>query len=143
MTSHSDLQALSPATARKVTVGPAAADPARFHVIIDVLCCPQMRVSETSLHRLLFDLPGLIGMRVLAGPFVVAGVDANPGFTGFVIIDFSHIAIHSFNRHDSVMIDIFSCVAFDVTVACHHVAEALAIPAALARPKVVSWGGIE
>jgi S-adenosylmethionine/arginine decarboxylase-like enzyme len=52
-------------------------------------------------------------MKILAGPLVVEGSPANPGYTGFVIVDKSHIAIHTFDTGNKASIDIFSCERFD------------------------------
>jgi S-adenosylmethionine decarboxylase len=52
-------------------------------------------------------------MHILAGPLIVEGVPENPGWTGFVIIDKSHISIHTFNNGNRISVDLFSCKIFD------------------------------
>lgn len=66
-----------------------------------------------AIESILRELPGKIGMKILEGPVVVQGVPENPGWTGFVIIDKSHIAIHTFDDGNKVSIDVFSCKQFD------------------------------
>ena len=70
-------------------------------------------VGRDTVERILRDLPSLIGMSILSGPHVVEGVPENPGWTGFVIIDKSHISVHTFTETDTVSIDLYSCKPFD------------------------------
>jgi len=51
-------------------------------------------------------------MQILEGPIIVEGLPGNPGWTGFVIIDKSHIAIHTFREGNKVSVDVFSCKSF-------------------------------
>jgi S-adenosylmethionine decarboxylase len=51
----------------------------------------------------------MIDMKILKGPIVVAGLPGNPGWTGFVIIEKSHISIHTFKDGNKVSLDVFSC----------------------------------
>lgn len=55
----------------------------------------------------------MIGMKILEGPIVVEGLPGNPGWTGFVVIDKSHIAIHTFSEGNKVSVDVFSCKPFE------------------------------
>ena len=82
-----------------------------LHLMLDGI----MRVPVTSenVDTILRELPDRIGMKILAGPIVVAGHDCNPGWTGFVVIDKSHIAIHTFTEGSRISIDVYSCQPFD------------------------------
>lgn len=81
------------------------------HLIIDGVF--KERLDGKAVEKILRELPGKIGMHILEGPVVVEGVPSNPGWTGFVIIDMSHIAIHTFDDSNKVSIDVFSCKHFD------------------------------
>jgi S-adenosylmethionine decarboxylase len=70
-------------------------------------------VTRETVDAILHELPSRIGMKILAGPIVVAGHDCNPGWTGFVVIDKSHIAIHTFTEGSRISIDVYSCQPFD------------------------------
>ena len=70
-------------------------------------------VDRDTVERILMELPSLIGMSILSGPYVVEGVPENPGWTGFVIIDKSHISVHTFTETNTVSIDVYSCKSFD------------------------------
>jgi len=71
-------------------------------------------VTGELMDSILHELPGRIGMKILAGPVVVAGHSTNPGWTGFVVIDKSHIVIHTFTEGSRISIDVYSCQPFDV-----------------------------
>ena len=71
-------------------------------------------VTRELMDSILHELPGRIGMKILAGPVIVAGHSTNPGWTGFVVIDKSHIAIHAFTEGSRISIDVYSCQPFDV-----------------------------
>jgi S-adenosylmethionine decarboxylase len=82
-----------------------------LHLMLDgVMIVP---VTRETVDTILRELPGRIGMKILAGPLVVAGNDCNPGWTGFVVIDKSHIAIHTFTEGNRISIDVYSCQPFD------------------------------
>ena len=88
------------------------------HLIIDGVL--HHRVDKEVGIRILTELPALIGMKILAGPLVVEGLPENPGWTGFVIIDKSHISIHTFHDGNGVCIDVFSCKTFnEEVVSCY------------------------
>lgn len=73
----------------------------------------QVPVSGELVDSILGELPGRIGMKIIAGPIVVPGNPCNPGWTGFVVIDKSHIAIHTFTEGNRISIDVYSCQPFD------------------------------
>jgi S-adenosylmethionine decarboxylase len=70
-------------------------------------------VDRETVEGVLLELPGRIGMSILAGPVVVRGRPDNPGWTGFVVIDKSHISVHTFDEGNRVSVDVFSCRPFD------------------------------
>ena len=82
------------------------------HLIIDGVM--EHPLGKNEVESLLRELPPIIDMNILAGPYVVKGVPYNPGWTGVVIIDKSHISIHTFDEGNLVSIDVFSCKPFDV-----------------------------
>ena len=82
-----------------------------LHLILDGVM--REPVTRETVDTILHELPGRIGMKILAGPVVVAGHPINPGWTGFVVIDKSHIAIHTFTEGNRISIDVYSCQPFD------------------------------
>ena len=88
----------------------------RFHFIFDAWgLSPKILNGKKLVDSLLKDTAKLCKMRIICWPLVVAGMDYNPGISGFCIIDFSHISIHTFSGPGEVCVDIFSCKPFDPT----------------------------
>jgi S-adenosylmethionine decarboxylase len=92
-----------------------------IHLLLDGVFEPP--VGEEELTEILSGLPSEIDMKILAGPMVVRGAEENPGWTGFVIIDKSHIAIHAFDEGSRVSIDVFSCKPFEGERALRYIRE--------------------
>lgn len=86
-----------------------------YHIIFDAFDCNRKFLNdENFILSLLFEIPKIVKMKVLSGPNLVRDLDRmNPGITGFAIIDFSHISIHTFIKTKEIYIDVFSCRKFD------------------------------
>jgi S-adenosylmethionine decarboxylase len=91
------------------------------HLMLDGVFEPPL--GEEEITEILLGLPSEIDMKILAGPMVVRGAEENPGWTGFVIIDASHIAIHAFDEGSRVSIDVFSCKPFQGEKALRYIRE--------------------
>lgn len=112
----------------------------RYHIILDLKNVPHERLIDTDgLQRFLVDLPGKINMNILHGPVVIEGLPINPGLTGFVIIDFSHISVHTFTANDTVLVDIFSCKKYSQEDAKQFVLAYFQVPQSDANIKEVWW----
>ena len=138
--------ATAPAPTYATTYAPAEAPirarvgpPGRFHAILDVAVPGDCPTTTEQVRTILEQLPPLIDMRILAGPFVVEGMPYNPGITGFAIIDFSHISVHTFTDCDYVMVDIFSCKAYDLGVVRGFLGGLFGRSPASLNLRVVSW----
>ena len=92
-----------------------------LHLLVDGVMTRQ--IGKADLEAILNELPGRIGMHILAGPIVVEGVRENPGWTGFVIIDKSHISIHTFNDGNRISVDLFSCKIFETDKVLEYLEE--------------------
>jgi len=81
------------------------------HLAVDAMC---PRLSKKDVKKMLLELCEACKMHPISKPEVVFGADYNPGVSGFIFIEFSNIAIHTFERDDrtSINIDIFSCKEF-------------------------------
>lgn len=113
----------------------------RFHFIIDLEHVPSdVLVDVEGLRGFLKTLPGVIDMSVLRGPEIAEGIPENPGISGFVIIDFSHISIHTFSKYNEALVDIFSCKPFKKEDATKAVLEYFKVKESDARIKEVFWG---
>lgn len=86
-----------------------------FHIIFDAFNVnKKLLADEKFVFNLLYEIPSLVKMKILTGPHLVRDYDkGHEGFTGFSIIDFSHISIHTFINTQEIYIDVFSCRKFD------------------------------
>lgn len=86
-----------------------------YHIIFDAFgVSPTLLNSEEFGVKLLLEIPKLVGMKILSGPNLVRDYDkGHEGFTGFAILDFSHLSIHTFVDTKEIFVDIFSCKPFD------------------------------
>ncbi|MBI2268092.1 MAG: S-adenosylmethionine decarboxylase [Candidatus Blackburnbacteria bacterium] len=86
----------------------------RFHIIIDAFNCDIPPLSDKDkIKNIICKIASLCDMTIAHGPVAIDGIPENPGVTGFAIIDFSHISIHTFTKERELCIDIFSCKKFD------------------------------
>ena len=53
--------------------------------------------SKEDLLELLSVLPGEIGMHIVGKPRIYAEDNTNPGISGLVMIEESHIAVHTYS----------------------------------------------
>ena len=91
------------------------------HLMLDGVFEPPF--GEEEITEILLGLPSEIDMKIFAGPMVVRGAEENPGWTGFVIIEKSHIAIHTFDEGNRVSMDVFSCQPFEGERALGYIKE--------------------
>ena len=82
------------------------------HLIIDLKKCKHMP-PYNEVYNLLEYLVKLVHMKKLSGPHIVNGAPYNPGITGFIIIETSHISIHTFEKDNSISMDLYSCKTFN------------------------------
>lgn len=84
------------------------------HIMLDGYGAPEgLLRDEVYLRRLLDDLPGIIGMHVIAapqtmrfGPFNLSNPD---GISGYVLIAEGHVSFHTFPDRGFVTIDLCTC----------------------------------
>lgn len=76
-------------------------------------------VNGDSLSEWCKDVISSVGMKCIGGPLVVhSDMEGNAGYTAVAILDFSHLAIHSWDEITPALIefDLFSCKDFDVNI---------------------------
>ena len=90
------------------------------HLIYDAYGCNPKKLDDLEYcKKVLNNLVEIAGMRKLAEPMLIKA-DSNEtlggkdpgGVSGFVIIQESHISLHSFTRRGFVTIDLYSCKEF-------------------------------
>jgi S-adenosylmethionine decarboxylase len=102
------------------------------HLMLDLYKCDRQKLMDVNLaHRILDELPNILGMNKIMPPYVVPySGSKNPasfdkgGISGIVIIAESHISMHSFVEQEYINVDIFSCKQFDPEVATAYLVEA-------------------
>ncbi|MFW9986939.1 MAG: S-adenosylmethionine decarboxylase [Candidatus Odinarchaeota archaeon] len=88
----------------------------RFQLVMEVGGGDSVRLmSRSFVEALILKVADLSEMEVLHGPVIVEGRPHNPGLTGFVVIDYSHIAVHTFPSSGDLFLDLCSCKMFDAT----------------------------
>ena len=112
----------------------------RYHILIDVSGVDNAILhDEVGLDGFLKKLPGLISMSILKGPEIAVGIPENPGLSGFVLIDYSHISIHTFTNSQEALVDIFSCKSYDQEAATNAVLRYFKIGKNNSRIQIVCW----
>mgnify|MGYP003335437126 FL=1 len=74
-------------------------------------------INATALSEWCTDVISSVGMKCIGGPLVVhSDMEGNAGYTAVAILDFSHLAIHSWDEISPALIefDLFSCKNFDI-----------------------------
>jgi len=82
--------------------------------------------NATALSEWCTDVITSVGMKCIGGPLVVhSDMEGNAGYTAVAILDFSHLAIHSWDEIFPALIefDLFSCKDFDVNIILNKMNE--------------------
>ena len=91
------------------------------HIRIEVYNIPKEMTHDYHLfYKFLEQLPRKVDMNSLSPPIIVSGVPENPGLTGILIIDYSHISFHAFYDKNKISFDLYSCKDFDAEVVIKH-----------------------
>ena len=112
----------------------------RFHIICDLSGCNGNISDPAKVREFLEGLVKKVDMSILEGPIITEGQPDNPGVTGLVIIDFSHISCHTFTKYNEALIDIFSCKFFERNPVVDYCCEFFGADRQNARIKEVWWG---
>ena len=99
--------------------------PFGLHLMLEVYNCPENVLNDANIaYKVLDELPEKIGMHKLTLPYVVhaEGNDTKDpgGWSGVVLIQESHIALHTFAKRGFVTIDVYSCNKFDTDLTLEY-----------------------
>lgn len=99
-----------------------------MHLMLDgYRCSPELLNDANNVYEFLDTMPEKVGMRKLTKPYVVKaeGNDKKDpgGWTGFVIIEESHVSVHTFVKRGFVTVDVYSCRDFDADMAIAYIKE--------------------
>lgn len=99
--------------------------PFGMHLMLDGYNCDKKPLEDANiLYNLLDTLPEKIGMTKMTKPYLVF-TDGNNikdpgGWSGFVLIQESHISIHTFVKRKFFTFDLYSCKVFDEKIVIRH-----------------------
>jgi S-adenosylmethionine decarboxylase len=99
--------------------------PFGLHLMLDLYGCdPKMLNNEKLVYDILDMLPEKIGMRKLMKPYILfapGNEKRDPGgWSGFIMIQESHISMHTFIKRRFVTADVYSCKEFDPKIAIEY-----------------------
>ena len=97
--------------------------------MLEIYNCPSRILGDANtLYKILDELPVKIHMTKMTLPYVVFTPGNNKkdpgGWSGFVLIQESHISFHTFAKRRFVTIDIYSCKDFDSNIAISYLKKA-------------------
>ena len=95
--------------------------PFGLHLMLDIYNCDPEALNDKELvYDILNNLPEKIGMRKIMKPHVLfakANKKRDPGgWSGFVMIQESHVSLHTFIKRRFITADVYSCKKFDPKV---------------------------
>lgn len=84
------------------------------HITIDgYLGDPKKLMDRDLIFYFLNEIVGLLGMRKLSEPQVYKATGGTPkdagGWSGYVIIEESHVSVHTFPQTRFVSVDVYTC----------------------------------
>ena len=91
------------------------------HITMDIFNVKKEITNDYHLfYSFLSELPEKVKMGALTPPLIVRGIPENPGITGVLIIDYSHITFHAFTNKNRINFDLYSCKDFDPEIVIKH-----------------------
>ncbi|MFH1682909.1 MAG: S-adenosylmethionine decarboxylase [Candidatus Woesearchaeota archaeon] len=91
------------------------------HIRVDVYHVSREVTNDYhTFYSFLEELPAKVEMGALTPPIIVRGIPENPGLTGVLVIDYSHITFHAFAEKKRINFDLYSCKDFDSEVVIQH-----------------------
>ena len=91
------------------------------HIRVEAYNVPkEVTMNYHLFYEFLKQLPAKVDMGALTPPIIVKGIPENPGLTGVLVIDYSHISFHAFTDKNRINFDLYSCKDFDANIVIEH-----------------------
>lgn len=96
-----------------------------LHLMLEAYNCDVKKLNNFNVvYKSLNHLTKLLRMRPLTKPYVVRAEDNGKrdpgGWSGFIIIQESHISIHTFVKRGFLTADVYSCKKFNTKTAIQY-----------------------
>lgn len=103
--------------------------PFGLHLMLDAYNCDPKPLNDKNLvYNILDILPDKIGMKKLMKPYVLfaeGNSKRDPGgWSGFVMIQESHISLHTFIKRRFITADVYSCKDFNAKIVIEYFKKA-------------------
>lgn len=84
------------------------------HLLMDLRCFDrEFMDSEEKVVGVVDKMVDLVGMRKLCEPIWFKGAEWLKGISAIVVIETSHIAMHTFSDRNKISFDLYSCKDYD------------------------------
>ena len=93
------------------------------HLVRDYQASGEQLSNTKHVQNFLNVLVKLIKMNKLTEPIIKEGKKSLPGVSGFVMIQTSHISIHTYTKVNRLCLDIYSCKNFNENDVLNHISN--------------------
>ena len=87
------------------------------HLLLDLRCCNRKLMEDKQvITNILNNCVSKINMKKLCEPIMFKGAVHLAGVTGIIVIETSHISMHTFSDRNKISFDLYSCKDYDENI---------------------------